>query len=593
MDSVNSFKGYGKVDEAQNLALKKKTRKRLTLLIVAGVVLVAVIIAAVAATVVHKKKSESSESATPSSPSELSPSTSLKAICSATRFPESCFNSISKLPSSNTTDPEILFKLSLKVIIDELDSISDLPEKLSKDTDDERIKSALRVCGNLIEDALDRLNDTVSAMDAFDDDGVKKRTLNSSRIEDLKTWLSATVTDQETCFDSIDELAGNKTEYRNSTITKNLKSAMSGSTEFTSNSLAIVSKILAALSNLGIPIHGRRRLLNHHQPSVDFPEWARRRLLQTENVKPDVTVAADGSGDVKTVNEAVARVPKKSLKLFVIYVKAGTYVENVVMDKGKWNVMIYGDGKAKTIISGSKNFIDGTPTYETATFAIQGKGFIMKDIGIINTAGATKHQAVAFRSGSDFSVYYRCSFDGFQDTLYPHSNRQFYRDCDVTGTIDFIFGSAAVVFQGCKIMPRQPLPNQFNTITAQGKKDPNQNSGMSIQRCSISANGNVTAPTFLGRPWKEFSTTVIMETEIGPVVRASGWMSWVSGVDPPASIVYGEYKNTGPGSDVSQRVKWAGYKPVMSEMDAAKFTVATLLHGGDWIPSTGVTHQLS
>lgn len=217
----------------------------------------------------------------------------------------------------------------------------------------------------------------------------------------------------------------------------------------------------------------------------------------------------------------------------------------------------------------------------------------MKDIGIINTSGATKHQAVAFRSGSDFSVYYQCSFDGFQDTLYPHSNRQFYRDCDVTGTIDFIFGSAAVVFQGCKIMPRQPLPNQFNTITAQGKKDPNQNSGMSIQRCTISANGNVIAPTYLGRPWKDFSTTVIMETEIGPVVRPIGWMSWVSGVDPPASIVYGEYKNTGPGSDVTQRVKWAGYKPVMSNEDAAKFTVATLLHGGDWIPASGVTHQLS
>ncbi|EOA39982.1 hypothetical protein CARUB_v10008670mg [Capsella rubella] len=586
MDSVNSFKGYGKVDEAQDLALKKKTRKRILLLTISVVVLVAVIIAAVIATVVHNKNDESA----PGSPHELTPSTSLKTICSVTRFPESCISSISKLPSSNTTDPETLFKLSLRVIIDELDSISDLPEKLSKETEDERIKSALRVCGDLIEDALDRLNDTVSAID-----DTEKKTLSSSKIEDLKTWLSATVTDHDTCFDSLDELKQNKTEYANSTIIHNLKSAMGNSTEFTSNSLAIVSKILAALSDLGIPIHRRRRLMSHHhqQQSEDFEEWARRRLLQTEGAKPDVTVAADGTGDVKTVNEAVLMVPKKSLKMFVIYVKSGTYNENVVMDKSKWNVMIYGDGKGKTIISGSKNFIDGTPTYETATFAIQGKGFVMKDIGIINTSGATKHQAVAFRSGSDFSVYYQCSFDGFQDTLYPHSNRQFYRDCDVTGTIDFIFGSAAVVFQGCKIMPRQPLPNQFNTITAQGKKDPNQNSGMSIQRCTISANGNVIAPTYLGRPWKEFSTTVIMETEIGPVVRPIGWMSWVSGVDPPASIVYGEYKNTGPGSDVTQRVKWAGYKSVMSDEDAAKFTVATLLHGSDWIPATGVTHQLS
>ncbi|KAJ4917936.1 Pectinesterase 1 [Raphanus sativus] len=585
MDSVQSFKGYGKVDEAQDLALKKKSRKRLILLSVSGLILVLVITAAVVAAVVHNKNKNSSES-TPSPPPELTPSTSLKTICGVTRYPESCFYSISKLPASNTTDPAILFKLSLKVIIDELDGISDLPEKLSKETEDERIKSALRVCGNLIEDALDRLNDTVSVMD-----DASEKTLNASMVDDLKTWLSATVTDHETCFDTLDELAQNKTEYANSTITQNLKSAMSRSTEFTSNSLAIVAKILAALSDFGIPIHGgRRRLLMSQQ---EAPEWARRRLLQTEGLKPDVTVATDGTGDVKTVNEAVARVPKKSLKVFVIYVKAGTYVENVVMDKGKWNVMIYGDGKDKTIISGGKNFVDGTPTYETATFAIQGKGFVMKDIGIINTAGAAKHQAVAFRSGSDFSVYYQCSFDGFQDTLYPHSNRQFYRDCDVTGTIDFIFGSAAVVFQGCKIMPREPLPRQFNTITAQGKKDPNQNSGMSIQRCSISGNGIVTAPTYLGRPWKEFSTTVIMETEIGPVVRASGWMSWVSGVDPPASIVYGEYKNTGPGADVSKRVKWAGYKPVMSDAEAGRFTVGTMLTGGGWIQAAGVAHQLS
>ncbi|XP_034899123.2 pectinesterase 3 [Populus alba] len=167
------------------------------------------------------------------------------------------------------------------------------------------------------------------------------------------------------------------------------------------------------------------------------------------------------------------------------------------------------------------------------------------------------HQAVAFRSGSDMSVLFRCAFDGFQDTLYAHSNRQFYRDCDITGTVDFMFGNAAVVFQNCNIQPRQPLPNQFNTITAQEKKDPNQN----------------TAPTYLGRPWKDYSTTVIIQFDIGPFLRPSGWMSWVSGVDPPATIFYAEHQNTGPGASVDGRVQWAGYKPALTLDEAGKFTV--------------------
>ncbi|KHN39570.1 Pectinesterase 3, partial [Glycine soja] len=287
--------------------------------------------------------------------------------------------------------------------------------------------------------------------------------------------------------------------------------------------------------------------------------------------------------------EALKLVKKKSEKRFVVHVKEGRYLENIDLDKNTWNVFIFGDGKDKTVVVGSRNFMDGTPTFETATFAVKGKGFIAKDIGFVNNAGASKHQAVAFRSGSDRSVFFRCSFNGFQDTLYAHSNRQFYRDCDITGTIDFIFGNAAAVFQNCKIMPRQPLPNQFNTITAQGKKDRNQNTGIIIQKSKFTPlENNLTAPTYLGRPWKDFSTTVIMQSDIGSFLKPVGWMSWVPNVEPVSTIFYAEYQNTGPGADVSQRVKWAGYKPTLTDGEAGKFTVQSFIQGPEWLPNAAV-----
>jgi pectinesterase len=180
---------------------------------------------------------------------------------------------------------------------------------------------------------------------------------------------------------------------------------------------------------------------------------------------------------------------------------------------------------------------------------------------------------------------------GFQDTLYAHSNRQFYRDCDITGTIDFIFGNAAVVFQNCKIMPRQPLPNQFNTITAQGKKDPNQVTGIVIQKSTITTlpNENLQGvKTYLGRPWKDFSTTIIMKSDIGSFLNPVGWISWVFNVDPPTSILYAEYQNTGPGAAVDQRVKWAGYKPTLGDEEALKFTVDSFIQGPEWLPNAAV-----
>lgn len=582
MDTMKSFKGYGKVDEAEERAFRQRTRRRLLILAVSAVLLLAVVAAAVAGTVIYRRNRSGGGDGPAAPPSELTPSASLKAVCSVTQYPDSCFSSISAAETANATDPEQLFKLSLAVAMGELQKLPSYAARLASKVNagDARAKAALGVCSGVFEEAIDRLNDSISSLAA----GAGDKILSSSKINAMKTWLSAAITDQETCLDSLQEI--------NSTLIDDVRAAMENSTEFVSNSLAIVTRIISLLADFKIPIH-RKLLASSSSPSSEFPSWlgaAERRLLQEEGseVLPHLTVAQDGSGDYKTIQEAVDAVPKKNETRFVIKVKAGTYNETVVLDKNKWNVMMIGDGMTKTIVTGSKNFVDGTPTFSTATFAVAGKGFIARDMTFVNSAGAAKHQAVAFRSGSDLSVIYRCAFDAYQDTLYAHSNRQFYRDCDVTGTIDFIFGNSAVVFQNCNIQPRQPMDNQFNTITAQGKKDPNQNTGISIQKCSITANGNVTAPTYLGRPWKDYSTTVIMQSTIDSL-NPKGWIEWVSNVEPPRTIFYGEYQNRGTGASTDQRVTWAGYKPALTATEAGKFTVGSFIQGSDWLPQTSVT----
>ena len=225
--------------------------------------------------------------------------------------------------------------------------------------------------------------------------------------------------------------------------------------------------------------------------------------------------------------------------------------------------------------------------------AVAGQGFVGANITFRNTAGAAKHQAVAVRNGADLSTFYSCSFEGYQDTLYVHSLRQFYRECDIYGTVDFIFGNAKVVFQNCNMYPRLPMNGQFNAITAQGRTDPNQDTGISIHNCTIRAAddlaaSNGAAATYLGRPWKEYSKTVYMQTSMDSAIDAAGWRAW-DGDFALSTLYYAEFNNSGVGSSTDSRVTWPGYH-VINATDAANFTVSSFLLGDDWLPKTGVTY---
>lgn len=221
-----------------------------------------------------------------------------------------------------------------------------------------------------------------------------------------------------------------------------------------------------------------------------------------------------------------------------------------------------------------------------------GDGFIAKGITFENTAGPQNNQAVAFRSGSDLSVLYGCSFKGYQDTLYVYSKRQFYRNCDIHGTLDIIFGNAATVLQNCNIYVRKPLSYQMNTITAQSRADPNENTGIVIHNSVVTAASDFRASqgsikTFLGRPWQKYSRTVFMKDTLDGLIDKAGWLPW-SGGFALSTLYYGEYMNKGSGASASGRVKWPGYHVITNQAEASKFSVGSFLAGSSWIGETGV-----
>lgn len=228
--------------------------------------------------------------------------------------------------------------------------------------------------------------------------------------------------------------------------------------------------------------------------------------------------------------------------------------------------------------------------------AVVGEKFLARDITFQNTAGAAKHQAVALRVGSDLSAFYRCDILAYQDTLYVHSNRHFFINCLIAGTVDFIFGNGATVLQDCDIHARRPGSGQKNMFTAQGRTDPNQNTGIVIQKCRLGATSDLrpvqsSFPTYLGRPWKEYSRTVIMQSSITDVVHPAGWHEWDANF-ALNTLFYGEHQNTGAGAGTTGRVKWRGFKVITSATEAQSYTAGRFIAGGSWLSSTGFPFSL-
>ncbi|ESQ54228.1 hypothetical protein EUTSA_v10026924mg, partial [Eutrema salsugineum] len=338
----------------------------------------------------------------------------------------------------------------------------------------------------------------------------------------------------------------------------------------------------------------------------DFPTWLSdvdKKLLldSTSELKKnaDVIVAKDGTGKFKTVKEAVAAAPENSKTRYVIYVKLGIYDEVVNITKEKTNLTIVGDGRDSTVLTGSLNAKDGYTTLASATLAVDAIGFLAQDLCIRNTAGPAKGQAVALRVSADLVVIHRCRIEAFQDTLYAYKYRQYYRECYITGTVDFICGDATAVFQYCQIEARNPHGGLVNVITAQSWNNMTEEStGFVIQKCNITATQDLLpikrkVKTYLGRPWGILSRVVIMESFIDDLIAPEGYTPMNSSdVKRLSTLFYREYKNTGPGADTSKRVKWKGFKVITDPKEVEMFTVGEFIQGDLWINSTGVPYDV-
>ncbi|KAF4364094.1 hypothetical protein CsatB_029735 [Cannabis sativa] len=559
-------------------------RKRYAVIGVSSFLLVAMVIAVTVG--VSLNNGESSSPSNGSKDHISSSNKAIKAICAPTDYKEDCMKTLGS-EAGNTTDPKKLIQAGFNVAKKFINEAAKKSETLKELEKDPRTSKALGLCKQLMDNSMDELHKSVEKISDFD------ITKFDEMLMDLKIWISATVTYQETCLDSFENTTGDASEK--------MKKALKTSMRLSSNALAMVSEISSVFADLNI---SRRRLLEFENPNHEVDQgsspWIAtgvRRLLALdakENLKPDVIVAKDGSGKYKTINEALKDIPKKSNQTFVIYIKEGVYEEYVTFQKNMTNVMVYGDGANKTRITGSKNFIDGFPTSLTATVVVLGDNFLARDIGFENTAGASKHQAVALRVNSDEAIFYRCAMDGFQDTLYTHAKRQFYRECNVSGTIDFVFGDAAVVFQNCKFIVRKPNDNQQCIVTAQGRKERRQPTGIVIQNGTFVADPEYVpvmnqSKAYLGRPWKEFSRTIIMESFIDELIQPVGWLPW-AGNFALDTCYYSEFNNRGPGAaDQSLRAKWVGVKKITAE-EAATFTPEQFYMGDAWVKDSGVDY---
>ncbi len=273
--------------------------------------------------------------------------------------------------------------------------------------------------------------------------------------------------------------------------------------------------------------------------------------------KPDFVVDKAGKGDFETVQEAFDAVPHFRKQETIIFIKNGVYKEKLILPTSKTNVTLIGESVENTIItyddyaSKLNSFGEEMGTTGSSSFYVFGNNFHAKNITFENSSGPVG-QSVAVRVDGDQVIFENCRFLGYQDTLYPHGerSRQYYYDCYIEGTTDFIFGWSTAVFENCEIYSKKG----GSYITAASTTE-ETDFGFVFLNCRFTAEEGV-ADIYLGRPWRPFAQTVIINSDLGAHIHPEGWHNW-NKPEAESTSFYAEYKNSGPGADVANRVSWS------------------------------------
>ena len=284
-------------------------------------------------------------------------------------------------------------------------------------------------------------------------------------------------------------------------------------------------------------------------------------------------VARDGTGQFRTIGEAV-EVCRAFMEYHkVIYVKNGVYKEKLIIPSWLTNIEICGESADKTIIT----FDDHANirltetnkpmgTFRTYTVKVEGSDITLKNITIENNA-AKLGQAVALHTEGDRLVFIGCRFLGNQDTIYTGvgNTRVYFKDCYIEGTTDFIFGPSTAWFEGCTIHSKA---NSYVTAASTPQGVPY---GYVFNHCRLTAAPGVTK-VYLGRPWRPYAYTLFMNCELGSHIVPIGWHNW-NNTDNEKTARYLEYNNTGDGAKTSERAPWSKQ---LTKKEAAQVTLANV-----------------